>query len=957
MTMRARFAAPRRLATGCLTIAAGLVAAVGVTSGAARADDINDTTPEYTLLQQRPDRRIAELPNRMIVIAQRVPAAPVASAQVWVQTGSIYEQQHNGAGLSHFLEHLVSGGTTSTRTEQENNAILGKIGAQTNAATSLDTVRYYINTTNEHAASAVDLLSDWMQNSKIPQREFERERQVIQREFSMGRGDPGRIFWKLTQQARYTAHPARHPTIGYIDEFMNITRDEIYDFYKTMYVPNNMVFVVTGDIEPQKVVDQIATLWRDVPAKELPGLSFPEESEIDSPRTVEGRADVQRPRLRLAWPGTQLAGEGDYALDLLGMILGQGETSRLKRTVRNEQGLVTSIDAYNLSFSWGDGFFGVDAEIANAGRAERKVQIEQVRRAILAQVEKLRDEMVSNEELERAKRNVLADVLSGSQTAQGVASRMARDTIGMDDPDYLDKYARRIQSVTAEQLQQAARRFLTEDRLITVKLLPLGQDQQPTPMTRPAPPENAGELSRRSVRIDNGAKLEAMQENLNASDGSSAPIEVAEPVHFTLDNGLRVIVQRSTVVPSVSMQLYWKGGLLGEQRGEEGTANAVASMLKRGTENFTADELARAVEDLGASLGAGAGNNTTFVRGRALAEDWPRVMELMGEILLRPTFPENEWRKMQPRLLAAIDRQADSWYGELNQHFRETYFGDHPWSQTPAGRKSVIQSLTPKQMQRYHTARLGAQQAVLAVAGDVDPDAVRREAQRVFGALPSQRDAAFEVKAPQPKKQGIDQQQTQKPVTAVTIGLGPTVDRAHADYAELRVLSRLFSNFPSGWLERELRGAGRGLVYAAWAQHITGLAPGYFNITFNTSPDNAVEALQRTSSLIDRALSGDIDQQMMDRATAKVLSSEFLGRQSNSDRAMQAALDELYGAADVTGEQFLAEVRQMSAADVQRAAKAHLREPVVVVMTHQPLDDAALRAAIESGASATQPSE
>ncbi|MFW6059694.1 MAG: M16 family metallopeptidase [Phycisphaeraceae bacterium] len=919
-------------------------------------EDDTDTPPEYTTLHQRSDRLIVELPNRMIVIAQRIPAAPVASAQVWVETGSIYEQQHNGAGLSHFLEHLVSGGTTSTRTEQESNAILGRIGAQTNAATSLDTVRYYINTTAEHTPAAVDLLSDWMQNSEIPQEEFERERQVIQREFSMGEGDPRRIFWKLTQQARYEAHPARHPTIGYLDEFMRITRDDIYDFYKTMYVPNNMVFVITGDIEPQETVEQVASLWKDVPAGDLPELSFPEEPRIDNPRALEGRADIQRPRLRLAWPGTQLAGEGDYALDLLGMILGQGETARLKQTVRDQQQLVTSIDAYNLSFSWGEGFFGVDAEVRTDGEGDD--HIERVHSAILEQVKKLHEEPVSEAELKRAKRNVLANVLGGSQSAQAVASRLARDTIGMRDPDYLDKYAQRIQSVTAEQLQHAAQRFLQGDRLITIRLLPL-EGQQPEPLTRPEAPDNTDDLPREPVHIDNAAKLDDMRTHLAESDATSEAVEVDEPVQFTLDNGLRVIVQRSTVVPAVAMQIYWKGGLLGETPGQEGVANAMATMLRRGTENYTADELARAVEDLGASLGASAGNNTTYARADALSEDWPRVLELLGEIVLRPTFPEDEWQRIQPRLLAAIDRQTDSWFGELSKSFRETYFGEHPWSQTPLGRTEVVQALTPEALRDYHAQQLGAQDAVLAVVGDVQPDEVRKQVEQVFGEMPGERPRAFDAESPSPADIELHQAQTQKPVTAVMIGFGPTVDRAHDDYAALAVLSRVFSNFPSGWLERELRGREGGLAYAAWAQHVTGLVPGYFSIAFNTSPDSAAEALDRTMRLVERARAGEIDDEMLARAKAKVLSNEFLGRQSNGDRATGAALDELYGAGDLEGEQFRRTVQALTVADVQAAARRYLNDPVAVVLSQQSIEEDTLHAALdgEEASSATQPAE
>ena len=451
-----------------------------------------------TLLQQRDDRLVAQLPNRMIVIAQQVPTAPVVSTQVWVKTGSIYEQQHVGAGLSHYLEHLLSGGTTTNRTEAESNAILGRIGAQTNAATSLDTVRYYINTTAEHAPTAIDLLSDWMQNSKITEAEFKREREVILREFSMGQGDPGRIFWKLTQKARYTKHPARHPTIGYVDRFKEITRQELIDFYHRMYVPNNMVFVVTGDIEPTRMVHEVTRRWKDQPTGELPEITFPKESGIDSPRTVEGRADIDRPRVRLAWPGTTLAGEHDYALDLLSVILGQGESSRLKQTVRDKQGLVSSIDAYNASFHWGEGFFGIDANVAafdvldksqteqiNGKGDVTQARIDMVKQAILNQIEQIRTKGITQSELDRAKRMLIADVVKSNQGVQSIGSRMARDTIGMADPDYLAAYADRLKAITAGELQTAAETLLTEDHLITVKLLPATDDQPVTDMTSP----------------------------------------------------------------------------------------------------------------------------------------------------------------------------------------------------------------------------------------------------------------------------------------------------------------------------------------------------------------------------------------------------------------------------------------------------------------------------------------
>jgi zinc protease len=922
------------------------------------------STKETTLLQQREDRVVAKLPNRMVVIAQRVPTAPVVSTQVWVETGSIYEQQHVGAGLSHYLEHLLSGGTTTNRTEAQSNAILGRIGAQTNAATSLDTVRYYINTSADHATTAISLLSDWMQNSKITEREFQRERQVILREFSMGQGDPGRIFWKLTQQARYQAHPARHPTIGYIERFKDISRQELLDFYHRMYVPNNMVFVVAGDIDPQAMVDQVQKHWADVPASPLPELSFPKEPEIESPRTAEGRADISRPRLRLAWPGTTLGGEHDYALDLLAVVLGQGESSVLKQTIRDEAQLVSSIDAYNASFHWGKGFFGVDAEVARfdvdqSDGDPTQARFKALKQAVLAQVQQIRDEGVSSEALKRAQRMVIASVVKSNQTVQGIASRMARDTIGMADPDYLPKYAERIKSITAGQLQTAAEKLLTQDRLITVRLMPADDANPVTDMSQPdvAAQQERADLPAERVDIDNGQWLDELAKNLDTSQGPERTFEVGQPVQYKLDNGLRLIVQRSTVVPAVSMQMYWLGGLLGDPPGREGLANAMAQMMTRGTESYTADELSQAVESLGADLTADAGNNTTFVKASALKEDWQRVMRLMAEVTLRPTFPASQWEKIKPRILAAIARQDDSWAGELRNHFRNAYFGEHPWSQTPLGRASVVEGLTAEQLAKQHDQQLAAGRSVMTVVGDVEPEAVKAQVQALFDELPTRAEQPFDPPTPAVPDEKLMIESTEKPVAAVEIGFGPGLKRNNPNYAAMQVLANVMSDFPGGWLERQLRGSGDGLAYAVGAGVQTGVVPGFFAILFNSSPEATPEALKKAMQVVRRAKNETISEANLKRARAKTLTGEFLSRQSNGQRAMSLALDELYGVRDPQGEQFIEHVKQVDGKTLNELAQKYLHNPVVVVMSHKTIERQTLEEAIKAPSSEPEQSD
>ena len=893
-----------------------------------------EAVPSFTVLQQRDDRLMVELPNRMVVVAQSVPTAPVVSVQAWVKTGSLYEQEHVGAGLSHFLEHLVSGGSTATRPEAVSTATLGSIGAATNAATSLDTVRYYINTTAPHTDTAVDLLSDWMQNSLISQTEYERERDVIQREFSMGQGDPGRIHWKLTQQARFAEtpdHPGAHPTIGYLDEFLDVTRDQIYDFYKRMYVPNNMVFVVVGDIDPREVVDQIAGLWGDVPTGALPELSFPIATGASEPVTVTGPAAIARPRVRLLWPGVKLGGVHDYALDLLAGILGGGESSRLVRDLRDNRQLVTSIDAFNYSAHWGEGFFGVDYELVEPGAAEA------VRNAVQAQIDRLRVEPVSDEELDRVKRQTLARVLKSGQSAEAVAGALAANLIATADPDYLTHYARAVQDLTPQDLLNAANAILEPEGASVAQLDPAEAGQEIAFPARPPAVDAAADRPRERIDLDNVGLLAALKANLAGPGSDAAAIEVDPPIVRELGNGLTVIVQRSTVVPAVSMQLYTKGGLLGDEPGREGVSNATYAMLRRGTQNLSAQELAVKIEDLGAGIAASSGNNTGYIQASALTEDWPAVMELMSEVLLEPAFSDEEWDKLRPRLLAAIDRATDRWSGELRSAFRKVYYGDHPWSQLTAGRRDVVESLTTDDLRAFHAARINAAESVLAVVGDLNPEEVFSAAEQHFGGMTTDAGTPFVLPQPAPPTPGLTIIETNKPVAAVQVGYGPGITRDSDDYAAVQVLSRVIGDFPAGWLQQELRGRGPGLVYASSAGAAVGLVPGYFTMLFNTQPDTVDEALERTVAVAKRARTELIDEETLARAKAKVLTTEFLGRQSNSDLAAGQALDLLYGVDDLDGSAFLAQVESLTAEDIRATARKYLGEPTVVIICNEPL--------------------
>ena len=230
-------------------------------------------------------------------------------------------------------------------------------------------------------------------------------------------------------------------------------------------------------------------------------------------------------------------------------------------------------------------------------------------------------------------------------------------------------------------MKAVANKFLVDNKNIELTLHP-SAGEKPKPLQRPDD-SNLPQVESKPIDIDNRVLIERIVAATKGDDSTASNASVEPVREFKLSNGLRLLVGRSTLIPAVSMQLYQAGGLLADEPGFEGIANATATMQMKGTKTRSAQDIAEAIESLGASLGTLCGNNSHYATASCLKEDWPQVMELFADVIVNPTFPAGEWEKMQPRLLAAIDRQMDRWDSELGLRFRQSYFTDHPW-QTPA---------------------------------------------------------------------------------------------------------------------------------------------------------------------------------------------------------------------------------------------------------------------------------
>ena len=526
-------------------LTAAVLALVAVSSGLAQEEAEEEGPPPPPSIHYSSRQVLgkgvtqARLSNGLTVLVQENHAAPVATVRCFIHnTGSAYEGKYLGAGLSHLLEHLVAGGSTTKRTETEIRNILDTLGGQTNAYTSDDVTAFYIDCPARHAAPAIDLVAENMQFSIIPEKEYTREMGVVQRELEMGEADRNRVLYNSMKQLVYTEHPTRHPTIGYLTVVQKVAREEVLDFYHDRYVPQNMLFVVCGDVDTQAVLDDVQENFKDFARTTERRVTQPEEPPQASPRSTRIEMEGPTTHIGIAWPTVQLQDPDLYPLDVASFIITHGDSSRLARRLKVERPLASAISS--ASYTPGDvkGWFQVTAECDPAN-------LQAVVDTILEEIERLQTEPVSEAELKKAKRQKAAEHVFQQQTVQNQSEMLANSYLSTGDALFDEQYVAGIQEVTPEQILAVAKKYFLAERRNTVIIEPIGSGEQKTTAV--------------------------------ADKAAESPF-----VTKKLKNGLTLLLKRHAVVPMVSIQAYAKAGSVSDTDEQAGLASLTAAVMARG---------------------------------------------------------------------------------------------------------------------------------------------------------------------------------------------------------------------------------------------------------------------------------------------------------------------------------------------------------------------------------------
>ncbi|MFK5922951.1 MAG: pitrilysin family protein [Verrucomicrobiota bacterium] len=828
--------------------------------------------------------QVRRLPNGLELIIKEDRSAPVVSLQAWCRVGSMHEGDRMGAGMAHFVEHMLFKGTEK-RDANEIAEVVQGCGGYINAYTSFDRTVYWIDTPREGVEVCLDVLADAICHSRLPEEEFGKEQEVIRREFAMGDDNPGQVLSKQLLSTAFRVHPMRHPVIGYLDVFDTLTRDDLNEFYRREYAPDNVFFVVVGDVDADKVYDQLAKAFEGAPRRARSLVMLPDEPKQMGRRERHEEFSTDLSRMRLGWHIPGGSHPDGAALDVLAMMLGQGQSSLLYRRIREELGLAHSVSASSYSLA-NTGLFLLAAD-CEADKRERVLE------ELLKGLDEVRQGALKQADLDKAVRMVLNSQFSTLSTMNGQASDLGSNWLFAENLDFTRDYIAQLQKVDLDDVATVVGRYFSDEGMTSVSLNPVG--------------------SLKRVSAGSGGKSESAVKKV------------------ILENGLTLLVKSDKRLPVVNVSAVFRGGVLAETATNNGVNSLLSSLLTSDTANRSAEQVAEAIESVGGAIGASSGNNTFGVSGEVMRPDLELLVDLIGDSLLCPAFVPEAVEREKSYQLAGIKAEDDHPMSVAMRRLRSELFGEHPYALRASGTQQSVDSLDGGVLEKFRAQYVAGRNAVVTVYGDIDADEVIELVQGKLGGMASG-DQAFASPAVAggeidgPREVTLLHEKSQ----AILMAGFRSCDLAHEDRAALDLLHEACSDMSSRLfvkIREEL-----GLAYSVGASQLLGPEPGCFLFYAATSPEKLDEVQQVLLDEVKRMRELGLESAELERAKSSLIGKEVIRLQSSQNQAAVSGLDELLGLGWDNYQQTSEKIAALSNDDIMRVALTYFQNAGRVVV-------------------------
>lgn len=833
----------------------------------------------------------ATLSNGIEVIVKEDHARKVAAIQLWVKVGSA-DESRSELGISHVIEHMAFKGTEK-RGVGRIAAEVEALGGEINAYTSWDETVFHVTVPSRATLKGLDIITDAVFKPTLDAVELEKEKKVVLEEILEGEERPERKIAKVLFRTAYKESPYRWPVIGFSDVVKGFTREDIINFRKKWYAPQNIFFVITGDVKAKEVIDELEQLTAEFQPNGFyrpPRAIEPVQREVRV--SLVRDSNTREARLHMAFHIPALRDNDVNALDLAADMLGARESSRLVRTLKKEMGLVNNISAYAMTPKM-PGLFVISANL-------KSENIEPVIKVVTKELTEFANDAPSEGEVERAKIHIESQHLYARETVQGVARFIGSFEADTGDAEYEEKYLKLNRVTTAKEVSQVVEKYLKAPNLSIVAMIP----EDDVPDLKESDLENMVES------VVGGSK---------ADQNDSKSVETR---NLTLDNGIRVTLTRDKSNPLVSFRIGLLGGKRAETKDTEGIMNFVSNMLTKGAGPMSEVEISKAIEDIGGKLQGFSGYDSTGVSASFFSRHMREGLELMALVCKSPTFPKEQMERERKLILNKIETEPDRPIQFMIKNINQTLYPRHPYGYDRLGSLTSISKITRNDLAEAYSSIAKPGNMVIAGVGDMDLDNAANLVRELFGGLESR---SFE------NSWDIMEQDLKEPVQKVVriprakahIGLAfRAVSHNDPDRYPLEVLNNVLAG-QGGRLFLELRDK-QSLAYVVTSFMRPGVDPGMFAFYIACEESKNEKALDGLLSEIEKIRDKGVTKEECEGAKENIIGNHLIALQSTWARAETRCLNELYGLGHDFHLEFVEKISEVTPEQVEVVAKKYL---------------------------------
>ncbi len=851
-----------------------------------------------------------KLKNGLTVIMHPDSSTPIVAVNVFYHVGSKNEAPGR-TGFAHLFEHMMFQGS---KNYVDGWRAVDELGGNVNGTTDEDRTFYYEVVPSNFLERTLYMESDRMGNllDAISQEKLDNQRDVVknERRQRVDNVPYGTTSERIGEIMYPKGHPYNWSVIGSMEDLSAASLDDVKAFFRQYYAPNNAVLVLAGDYNEKQAKQWVEKYFGAIAKGADITRPTPAQPKLDGEIRKVYEEVVPLPRMSMVWHGVPQYAPDEAPLDMLASILSSGRGSRLQSSLVYGKEIAQNIFA-------SDGTNEIAGLFEISSTAKPGKSLDDIEKEVNAQIEMLKKEPPTADEMARALNIRESSAIFGLQTVFGKGSQMSSYAGFLNKTDYFQADLDRYRKVTAADVQRVAKQYLGANRLIMSyvpgKAKPAMQNQDVNKSTSTAPKKK-------------DADLIAKQDAALPKAGPDPKFALPSIEKTKLSNGLNVWIVKQNELPIVSMNLVLNAGGTLDSEEKSGVSSMTATMLNQGTKTRSALEIANQLQSIGASVGAGAGWDSSNVSMQTLTKNFDQALDIFSDVLVNPSFPASELETIRRRALVGFLQRKSNPTAVASVVYDKVLYGNQAYGRQLGGDETSVKAMSRDDLVKFYDTNYRPNNGTLIVVGDVESKTLLAKLEKALSGWKSGESMAkmTEPTASMMAKPGI--YFVDKPGAAQSsVSIGQVgVARSNPDFFAVQLMNAILGGGGTARLFLNLR-EDKGYTYGAYSRFAFRRAAGPFSASGEIQSFSTKEAIQEFMKELNGIRGAiPVTPQELEVNKQNLIRRYPGGFETVGQISGQLANLVTYGLPDSYFNEYIAKVNGVSLADVNRVANQYL---------------------------------